>query len=409
MVGYLSALLLALWAAPQAPPKEGYCIHCHAAEKDARLRVPTASVAASVHGSLDAPCVACHGGDVREPTLRAHDPSRGFRGVPKPQDVPSVCGGCHADAAFIRPYSAALSVDQLSLYRTSEHGRHLAQGETEVATCVRCHGSHGVRRVSDRASPVHALNVASTCGHCHGDENHAARRGGKKDPLSAYRKSVHAKALYEQGDVSAPTCNDCHGDHGASPPGVRSIHRACGGCHAEQSELFQQSPHDEAFARLGFGECDECHGNHAVLPTSDEMLSSGEGGVCRRCHSAGTKGAEMAARLYAILSDAKEKGDRAHEMLERAEARGLSLPEAEVAERELFTAARRLRIAVHRIDTSSLAPELEAIDTPLAKIEQAVNEGESALKTKRRGYLVFTALCALMIMLLSLKLRRLAA
>ena len=33
-------------------------------------------------------------------------------------------------------------------------------------------------------------------------------------------KSVHGKALLEKGDLSAPTCNNCHGNHGAAPPQI---------------------------------------------------------------------------------------------------------------------------------------------------------------------------------------------
>jgi hypothetical protein len=406
MAGWIDVLLALLVASPAEPPAQGYCVHCHAQSEEPRLSAPAAALAESVHASLEDRCIACHGGDAREPTLRAHDATRGFRGKPTARDVPLLCGGCHSDAAFIRRFSASLAIDQLALYRVSGHAASLARGEDRAATCISCHGAHDIRRVNDAKSSVHPLHVADTCGRCHGNPEHPAAKLSQKSPAKEWRKSVHAEALLVAGDSSAPTCNDCHGDHGASPPGVSDIHRACGSCHAEQSERFQKSPHQAPYRRLGFGECAECHGRHDVEPASDAMLA--KDGVCARCHDEDDAGARCAVELRRKIVAATASVAAASQRLEQAKRTGLFLPDAEAEERELGTALRKLRIAVHNLDVAALAPELAAIEQSRARIVASVDRAEGELHVERRGYLVFIGLLALMTVLLWLKLRRLS-
>ena len=94
-----------------------------------------------------------------------------------------------------------------------------------------CHGAHGIQPVKDSRSPVSTRRVAETCNKCHGD---AALMAGYKLPSDVYakwKKSVHYAARTEKGDLSAPTCNSCHGNHGAAPPEVGSVVNVCGTCH----------------------------------------------------------------------------------------------------------------------------------------------------------------------------------
>ena len=142
----------------------------------------------------------------------------------------------------MKKFNPALRVDQEKEYATSVHGQLLKTGNTKVATCISCHGVHGIRAVNDALSSVYPLNVAETCAKCHGDAAHMAEFKIPTDQYANYKRSVHAKALYERQDLAAPTCNDCHGNHGAAPPGIASVANVCGQCHARQGELFQASP-----------------------------------------------------------------------------------------------------------------------------------------------------------------------
>src|SRR5207244_221074 len=95
-----------------------------------------------------------------------------------------------------------------------------------------------------------------------------------------YLRSVHAEALLKKQDLSAPTCNDCHGNHGAAPPGTASVGNVCGTCHARQAELFNMSPHQAVFDALAIPQCLACHGNHEVRHPTDAWLGVEPNAVC---------------------------------------------------------------------------------------------------------------------------------
>jgi hypothetical protein len=210
-------------------------------------------------------------------------------------------------------------VDQEQEYWTSHHGKALRRGDERVATCADCHQAHGVLGPASTRSPVHPKNVAETCRVCHEDPQRMAATllpGGGRLPIDQYarwRRSVHAAALLEREDLSAPTCNDCHGNHGATPPGVDSIAFVCGHCHSREAALFRASPKrdghrrhaelmleaegegcaachgpEEPQSRLervtSFSECTTCHGNHAILRPVLAMLEPSPGTPCRYCH-----------------------------------------------------------------------------------------------------------------------------
>ncbi len=155
------------WATPagaQTAPVSS-CQTCHRDQTAAHLAAPARDFAATdVHRDRGFSCVDCHGGDASEPDkLKAKAAPTGFRGKPEGQAVIAVCSRCHSDAALMRKYAPKQRVDQATEYATSVHGQRLATGDTNVATCVSCHGAHGVRLVGDAQSPVYPANVATTC------------------------------------------------------------------------------------------------------------------------------------------------------------------------------------------------------------------------------------------------------
>ena len=119
--------------------------------------------------------------------------------------------------------------------------------------------------------------------------------------------------MLAKGDLSAPTCNDCHGNHGATPPGLDSITFVCGQCHGREADLFRASEkhallvdHNEYLADAGtdgcaacheapepaaalatvtaFTDCTTCHGNHGVIRPTVAMLSPLPSTPCAFCH-----------------------------------------------------------------------------------------------------------------------------
>jgi len=95
------------------------------------------------------------------------------------------------------------------------------------------------------------------------------------DQLTKYLRSVHGAALLERQDIAAPACNDCHGNHGATPPGVQSVANVCGQCHGREAQLFRASFKKELLDAMEVAECTVCHGNHLIFHPTPEMFRSG--------------------------------------------------------------------------------------------------------------------------------------
>ena len=108
-------------------------------------------------------------------------------------DLLKMCGGCHSDEQKMRPYN--LPVDQLALYQLSGHGVRLAKGDTRVAVCSDCHGAHDILPVNDTRSLDYPLNIARTCGQCHGDKTTAAGQGAKASAPSLPKASARPAAV----------------------------------------------------------------------------------------------------------------------------------------------------------------------------------------------------------------------
>jgi hypothetical protein len=276
----------------------------------------------SVHAAVGLSCHDCHGGNpdpaLAEDMEAAMDPSyqpSPFLGAPAATDVPAFCGRCHADVSYMKQFLPDPRVDQLEEYWTSRHGERLRQGDTKVATCISCHGTHDILRTTNSDARVYPTRLAETCAGCHADTARMADYGIPTDQYALWRRSVHAQGMFEQDDLSAPTCNDCHGDHGATPPGVGSIAFVCGQCHGREASLFRASAkqegfrrHNEYLAEVGeagcqacheasepaghvtglssFTECETCHGNHGIMRPSVAMLTPLPETPCAFCHEA---------------------------------------------------------------------------------------------------------------------------
>jgi hypothetical protein len=289
-------------------------------------------------------------------------PSRGFIGVPKQTQIPKLCARCHADPDFMRKYNPRERVDQYAEYLTSVHGHRLATGDTAVATCIDCHSVHDIRPVRDPLAPVYPLHVPETCGHCHADAARMAKYAIPTNQYEEYSKSVHWEELSKHGDLSAPTCATCHGNHGAKPPEVAAVAAVCGTCHALEEQRFEKSPHQAAFAAMNAGTCVVCHSNHAVLRTSDKMLS-GPDAVCARCHDAASAGGKAAVAMAGQIRNLQDQLTRADEILGRAQRDGMEVSDAIVHQTEARQNLVKARSEVHAFDVSAVATAVKAGET----------------------------------------------
>jgi Cytochrome c3 len=372
LAGFFAAVAAVL-AAPEPPSRPAAsigCVECHLALDDDHVTPPAKAFADDIHARSGFTCASCHGGDPRtDDQETAHDPRKGFRGRPSPRAVPAICGTCHADAAAMKHFNPTLRVDQLAEYRTSGHGKALARGDETVATCVSCHGAHGVLPVKDARSPVYPTRIGETCNHCHGNAALMASHELPADVYAKYATSVHSEALVKKGDLSSPTCNSCHGNHGAAPPEVGSVSNVCGTCHSIFAEQFKASPHWEAFAEMGLPGCVTCHENHAILRPTDAFLSTGEESKCASCHEAGTEGARAAASMYEDIRKLRAETDAATEALRREAEAGMEVSKAQFDLSRAGEALTKARADVHYFQ-------------PYA-VQQAVSAGLTVARTAR--------------------------
>lgn len=359
------------------------CITCHA-EFPEPTGISANAWAQDIHGQKGLTCAACHGGDPKDPTPEgAMSKAKGFRGKPQRRAVPELCARCHSDAALMRQYNPSLRTDQFSQYKTSVHGRRQAQGDAKVAVCTDCHGVHGILPSKDGRAPVHPLNVAQTCSRCHSDAAYMKEYKLPTGQFADYQRSVHHTALVARGDLSAPTCSTCHGNHGAAPPGVAAVEHVCSTCHVFQAELFDKSPHKAAFSAMGAPACVSCHSNHRILPPSDVLLSASPALVCANCHTPGDAGIQAAGKMHSLLRELVSAIDRSDQLLQRAASSGMEVSQAELEQAQARDALTKARVAIHSFDPQTVEKDVRA---GLAVADKTQKAGEAALRerTQRR-------------------------
>jgi predicted CXXCH cytochrome family protein len=196
------------------------------------------------------------------------------------------------------------------------------------------------------------------------------------DQYDNYKMSVHAKALYDRQDLSAPTCNSCHGNHGAAPPGLASVANVCGQCHVRQSTLFQASVHKAVFDTMQVGECKQCHSNHKILGPSDAMIGTAEGSVCTTCHTEGDGGYVAAEKIRGMLDQLSADMNAALAVLGKAETAGMAVSRPKFELSEAKDSLTNSRVLVHSFSVE----EIEKVIKPgLETSDKSKKAGEAAL------------------------------
>jgi len=398
----LCASASASGAGAQTLPTSGECRDCHLSLQDERLSAPARAYESDIHAETGLGCLACHGSGGSDRL----DPSSGFLSAPERREIPALCGRCHSDGTYMRQFDPGLRTDQVSEYWTSRHGQLLRdRNDPQVATCIDCHPAHNIRPPDDPASSVHPSNVVTTCGRCHSDPARMAGRDIPTNQVAEYRTSVHGRLLLEEGDLSAPVCNDCHGNHGAAPPGIASVRNVCGQCHTVMADYFDQSAHEQIFQEANLPGCATCHDHHAIQPVDDASLPEKAHDVCQTCHAPpDTLGLEF-ERIAAVLDTLTEAEQESRRVLEEAENAGMEVSQALFDLDDIRNAQTRAHSAIHTFRVESVRDEVTA---GLEIAARAEARGEDALAEhsyRRVGLGVFAALILLLITGLSLKIR----
>jgi formate dehydrogenase gamma subunit len=281
-------------APPRAPGSKfapdrlaGSCGACHA-EVVERYR-DSAHGRASAAGVKGAPdCLLCH----RQPITSATGAGEGAV-LKRAQE--RLCLSCHLDDPGVRARTTP-DAGFIAAYESSVHGKALARGDPRAATCIDCHGAHEMKKGYEPTARVNKRHIPETCGACH------------PAIASEYARSIHAAAV-ARGNLDAPVCTDCHGEHDIQRPSNPSSRVApanvsaqvCSPCHSsvrlsrkygipsDRFKSFSDSFHGLAIREgaVEVANCASCHRAHAILPSKDPASSVNKANLastCGKCH-----------------------------------------------------------------------------------------------------------------------------
>jgi hypothetical protein len=226
-----------------------------------------------------------------------------------------------------------------------------------------------------------------------------------------YRQSVHGQALLERGDLGAPACNDCHGNHAAMPPEVASVAQICRNCHVRNGTLFDGSRHKQVFESHGWPECDACHDKHAIQRTSDAMLAPGPTSVCEACHrqnaSHNPECDATAAYFHGKLVHLASRHTAIGGQVEEFARLGLDTAPMSDELGKLRDTLKQARSYVHAFNRSEFDQVAGGGEENLTHLATLADEAKAELRFRYRGLFVAVGLLAFLMLLLWLKLRRL--
>jgi predicted CXXCH cytochrome family protein len=354
-------LLFGLIIIPISLMAQNNCLTCHQSWEEETG--PSFKFAGDIHGQKGLTCTDCHGGDPNLDDMDEVRRSKNYIGLPDHLEVPEFCARCHSDATYMHNHNPSLPVDQLAKYKTSVHGQRLYEKkDKKAANCISCHTVHEIGDGRLPHSSTYPLNLPATCGRCHADVEYMAEYKIPTDQLEKFSRSVHGQALLAKGDLGAPACNDCHGNHGAAPPGVNSLAAVCGVCHALEAELFAASPHAEAYRENDFPMCETCHSNHYIIKPFDNMIGPSETSICTECHSVddGTKGLAVADSIRTSLINLVHARTEASNMLDKAISKGIMTTDEEFLLKEVEQSLIQARTMIHSFDMNLVAPKAAA-------------------------------------------------
>jgi len=263
------------------------CGDCHTAEK--KIYITSAHYKAFINKVEGAPtCLTCH----KNPIVR---PSENMSAIELKKVQEKLCLSCHQYNTDIRDKSSP-SANFVKSFEMSVHGKAITNGNDKAAGCIDCHTPHNMKNGSDPTSSVNRLNLPNTCGKCHGVI------------AEEYKSSIHGVSV-SKGNMDAPVCTNCHGEHNIlkhndpkSPVAFANLSRqVCSPCHGSvklnekygiatnRIESYDESYHGLAVkgGSLSAANCASCHGAHDIKPSSDPTSRVNKRNLaktCGRCH-----------------------------------------------------------------------------------------------------------------------------
>ncbi|MCK6544773.1 cytochrome c family protein [Myxococcota bacterium] len=241
-VSLLFALTL-LGPARAALAGDGDCLQCHERDKYSAQGVSKHQVV---------PCNGCHApyvdvcskGQVAQPVKGTLTASIAVK-APKAPSAAAECKTCH--------------VEQFAEWTKSIHAKALlTEGKADGAYCMDCHGpAHQIgRKLAEDPVKQHLAQIES-CMKCHGDPEITKDHDLNAYVAETYRDSIHLKTV-ALGDLSAPTCHDCHGAHDirkkedpSSLVSTAKVVETCNKCHPGSTPAFATTYSHRPFTKDG--------------------------------------------------------------------------------------------------------------------------------------------------------------
>jgi cytochrome b subunit of formate dehydrogenase len=260
-----------------------FCGSCHA--DVGRTFAQSSHRHAQIAGVKGAPsCIECHRNSIAHVTA-TQDTTQLKIAQEK------LCLSCHLDDPNVK---AAMSPTTgfIAAYAGSVHGAALQRGNGKAANCVDCHGSHEMKKGADPTSRVAKANIPQTCAKCHANV------------ANEFNFSVHGLAV-KNGNMSAPVCTDCHGEHNIlktsdprSPVASGNVSsQVCSPCHSsvklnqkfglasDRFKSFSDSYHGLAgkAGSVQVANCASCHGVHDIKRSSDPTSRINKANLVKTC------------------------------------------------------------------------------------------------------------------------------
>ncbi|MFW2331811.1 MAG: ammonia-forming cytochrome c nitrite reductase subunit c552, partial [Nitrospinota bacterium] len=308
-------------------PADYTCINCHTAltggekiedldPEVIRLYQPIVDWEQSVHREVGVFCVDCHGGDPKNEEF-AKDEAKGFIGKPAKKDISKLCADCHSNPDLMKStYSSTLRTDQVSLFEKSVHGKKVAEGDLDSATCVSCHSQHKILRKTDPNALNNRQNISETCASCHSDKKIFEPRNIRTDQFELYTKSWHYNKFLEGNNI-VPTCFDCHSNHEITPAKSVTTQESCFSCHTESVNNLKSGPHWTSYkGDKNQPICKDCHGNHDLLKSSTEQFTGESSQDCVGCHTKNSPAYKAGLTIQASVTAATDAIDHSKEGIE---------------------------------------------------------------------------------------------
>lgn len=190
-----------------------------------------------------------------------------------PEAVAS-CLGCHGMEGFTMELEDGSEMD---LYVDGE--TYMASAHGEELFCTDCHEGYGEGHPSGavfESERAYEIAAYETCKKCH------------FDTYTRTLESVHHEYLEEGFDV-VPVCTDCHGTHDIADPHAKQamMSRSCAECHGGVYREYAKSVHGRALVEDGIQDvpgCADCHTAHGILDPASMRFRMSSPEMCIDCH-----------------------------------------------------------------------------------------------------------------------------